>query len=200
MAEVKEKPITLESIKADLGAAIVAGNDVEVQRLAKAIGQYAKDIQKAEGDKLKAEGVALAGDREKLEIAIYNILDLAELSVDLAKVKSKGFTITVDHNENDKGQLDANGPVKVTGACKLTVPTIKARAFNGGGSRSTGLIKEQTGMSRSELIAKFGTDAEKATIKAAFDNAEIRPDAARYTAEKAPVKRILAENPELIKK
>jgi len=202
MTEVK----ALDQIKADLALAIASGNDGEVMRLSKAIMAYAADIKRAEADKLKAEAEALAGIREALEAKIYKAVMKALKPEEILSVKAKGFTIVVDHLENDKGQLDPNGQVAVTGACKLMVPTIKAAkaASTGGTGGGTGVtVESQTGMKRAELIHKYATDEEKATIESAKETAKAEGknvNSVEWAAGKPVVKRILADHPELIKK
>jgi hypothetical protein len=200
MTEVKE----LGQIKADLARAIASGNDGEVMRLSKAIMAYAADIKKAEADKLKAEAEALAGKREALEAAIYKAVMKVLKPEEILSAKAKGFTIVVDHLENDKGQLDPAGQVAVTGACKLMVPTIKAKAASTGGTGGTGVtVESQTGMKRAELIDKYATDEEKATIERAKEAAKAEgknANSVEWAAGKSVVKRILADHPELIRK
>jgi hypothetical protein len=198
MTEVR----TLDQIKADLALAIASGNDGEVMRLSKAIMAYAADIKKIEADKLKAEAEALAGIREALEAKIYKAVMKTLKAEEILSVKAKGFTIVVDHLENDKGQLDPAGQVAVTGACKLMVPTIKAaKATSTGGTGVT--VESQTGMKRAELIRRYATDEEKATIENAKATAQAEGknvNSVEWAAGKPIVKRILADHPELIKK
>ena len=198
MTEVR----TLDQIKADLALAIASGNDGEVMRLSKAIMAYAADIKKIEADKLKAEAEALAGIREALEAKIYKAVMKTLKPEEILSVKAKGFTIVVDHLENDKGQLDPAGQVAVTGACKLMVPTIKAaKATSTGGTGVT--VESQTGMKRAELIRRYATDEEKATIESAKETAKAEGknvNSVEWAAGKPIVKRILADHPELIKK
>jgi hypothetical protein len=201
MTEVR----TLDQIKADLALAIASGNDGEVMRLSKAIMAYAADIKKIEADKLKAEAEALAGIREALEAKIYKAVMKTLKPEEILSVKAKGFTIVVDHLENDKGQLDPAGQVAVTGACKLMVPTIKAaKVASTGGTGGTGVtVESQTGMKRAELIDKYATDEEKATIESAKATAQAEGknvNSVEWAAGKPVVKRILADHPELIKK
>ena len=200
MTEVK----TLDQIKTELALAIAGGNDADVMRLSRAIMQYATDVKKAEADKLREEAVQLAGKREALENKLYRALNgvIGKFTDELLAVKAKGFTIVVDHLENDRGQLDANGQVKVTGACKLMVPTIKMKAATN--TNSTGITVEgQTGMKRQELIDAYATDEEKAELaqkKAAAETDGKNVNSVTWAASKPIVKRILADHPELIKK
>ena len=189
---------TPEQIMAKIAAAGASGDLAEVIRLGNQLKKHQTDIIKAEADKLKAEAEAMAGDRETLEVELLKVIKPIISAKDLLAVKAKGFMIVIDHTENDKGQIDPAGLVKVVGGCKLIVPTVKAKASGGGGG-STGALKTQTGLSRHELVDQYATDAEKQTITDAETNATTRPDSARYTAEKPVIKRILAENPHLIK-
>ncbi|MFA5384156.1 MAG: hypothetical protein WC364_05755 [Eubacteriales bacterium] len=202
MAEVK----TLDQIKTELALAIASGNDADVMRLSRAIMQYAQDIKKSEADKLKQEAEQLAGKREALEVKIHKALAnaVAKFTDELLAVKSKGFSIVVDHMENDKGQLDAAGEVKVIGACKLTVPTIKAAKVSTGTGGGTGVtVESQTGFKRAELIEKYATAEEKASLETAKSTAEAEGknvNSITWAAGKPIIKRILAEHPELIRK
>ncbi len=188
---------TFETLKAQLKAAT---EDSEIMRLSKAILKHKSDVEKAEAEKGKKEAEAMAGDREKLakliQTAVRGVVDAKTMLA----VKAKGFTFTIDHTENEKGQLDPAGAVKVTGGCVLIVPAIRKASTGGGGGGSTGALKQQTGLSRHELIDQYATPEEKAEIAAAFDGADSRPDSARYSAEKPVIKRILADNPSLVKR
>ena len=194
---VKAEP-TFADLKAQLVKAGEAGDDTEIIRLSKLILKRKSDVEKATAEALKREAEALAGVRETLTATIMKAVSEVIDPAALLKVKAKGFTITVNHTENEKGQLDPNGTVKVTGGCALIVPAI--RKTGGGGGGSTGALKSQTGLSRHELIDQYATDTEKAEVQAAQDNATSRPDSARYSAEKPVIKRILADNPHLIKR
>jgi hypothetical protein len=199
MTEVK----ALDQIKADLALAIASGNDGEVMRLSKAIMAYAADIKKIEADKLKAEAEALAGKREALEAAIYKAVMKVLKPEEILAVSAKGFTIVVDHLENDNGQLDPNGQVAVTGACRLMVPTIKAGKTTSGDRSGNVTVESQTGMKRAELIRRYATDEEKATIESAKETAKAEGknvNSVEWATGKPIVKRILADHPELIKK
>ena len=193
MTETTEvKALTLDELKAQMSAAIADGNDTEMLRLSKLLLKQKSDVEKSEALKLLAESEALAGDREKLATAIFKavkgIINVAELE----KVKAKGFTFKLN-------ALDANNVMVIEKSVALLVPTIKVRGGGGGGG-STGQLKQETGMSRHELVDKYATAEEKATIQTAQDGATSRPDSARYVAEKPVIKRILADNPELIKR
>ena len=182
---------TLDTLKGQMAAAIASGNDVEVVRIGKLIMKSSQDVEKAEALRLKAEGEALAGDREKLAGVIYKAVKGVVNIAELERVKAKGFTFHLD-------TPDSNGVMTVHKSVGLLVPTIKVKSGGGGGG--TGLLKQETGLSRHELVDKFATDEEKAMIQTAQDTAASRPDSARYSAEKPVIKRILADHPELVKR
>ena len=126
---------TFESLKSQLKAAT---EDAEIMRLSKAILKHKSDVEKAEADKGKKEAEAMAGDREKLAGMIAKAVKGVVDANTMLAVKAKGFTYTIDHNENEKGQLDPTGAVKVTGGCALIVPAIRKASTGGGGGGSTG--------------------------------------------------------------
>lgn len=182
---------SLASLKSELTAAIAAGNDVEFIRLSKLVLKNSSDIQKVEAERVKKEAESLAGEREKLATLIHKLVKTVVNVADLERMKAKGFTFHLD-------APDSNGVMVTHKSVALLVPTVKTRTGTGGGS--TGALKQETGMSRSQLIDKYATEEQKATITEAQDSATTRPDSARYTAEKPVIKDILAKHPELIKK
>lgn len=187
----------LTELKTQLSLALASGDDAEVMRLSGLIVKQKTELARAESKKLQAEHDALAGRREALEGSLYDRIMGVMKASELLDVKVKSFIVTVSHNEDAAGKIDTKGTVKVTGACRLQIPAMKgSRSTNGG---STGKLKDSTGLSRSELIARFATAEEKASVDKAFATAEKRPDAARYVAQTPVVKRILGEHPELIK-
>jgi len=186
-----EKPQTLDTLKVGLSAAIADGNDAEMMRLSKLLLKYKQDVEKAEITKLKAEAEAMAGEREKLAVSIFKALKAIVPTAELERLKAKGFTFKLD-------APDSNGVMVNYKSVELLVPVIKARTGGGGGS--TGALKQETGLTRHELIEKFATAEEKTAVQTAYDTAENRPDSARYNAEKPVIKRILGEHPELIKR
>ncbi len=197
-APVTKAEPTFKELTTMMVVAGQAGNDTEVIRLSKLILKQKSDVEKAAALQLQAEATAMAGDREALSAQIMKAVSEVVNTADLLKVKAKGFTFTIDHTENDKGQIDPAGTVKVTGGCALIVPAI--RKTGGGGGGSTGQLKSQTGLSRHELIDQFATNEEKVAIQTAESEATSRPDSARYSAEKPVIKRILGDNPQLIKR
>jgi len=182
---------TPEEIMAKIAAAGASGDLAEVIRLGNQLKKHQTEIAKAEAEKLKAEAEAMAGDRANLAAELLKtVKGIPGISGDLGKVKATGFTFKLPYH-------DAQG-VEVKASVALTVPTIKAKTGGGGGG-STGALKNQTGLSRHELVDQYATEDEKIQIAEVENNATTRPDSARYTAEKPVIKRILADNPHLIK-
>lgn len=186
----EEKQPTFEEIKAQLTAALQDGNDAEAMRLSKLMVKSKADVEKAEAAKLQAESEALAGERTKLSVEVTKYIHkMPNIVESLGVVKATGFTFKLPYK-------DANG-VMTDASVALAVPTVKTRTGGGG---STGNLKVETGLARHELIEEYGTSDEKVGIKKAGDEATSRPDSARYQAEKPVIKRILADNPQLIKR
>lgn len=181
------KAPTLDQLKAELKQVLNSTpiDDGKMIMLTKAINKNSQDIVKAEAEKQKKEGEALAGDREKLATEIWSQIS-PETKAKLNKVKAKGYTFKLD---------EADVQYK---SVSLTVPAIR-KAGGGGGGGTGETIQSKTGMRRGELVDKFATDEEKATIKKARDNASSSPGSAQWGAEKPVVKRILADHPELVK-
>ena len=182
-------PVTIKSLEqltAEMTKALLDGNDTEMIAISKLILKQKSDVEKAEVNKLTAEAEAMAGVRGELAATIWASITPA-VKAELLKVKATGFTFKLD------GTPDGISYKTVS----LTVPTVKTKKTGGGGS--TGQLKQQTGLSRHELIDQYATDAEKGEVQTAQDNAATRPDSARYSAEKPVIKRILADNPELVK-
>ena len=180
------KTLSPQELMGLIAAAGASGDLAEVIRLGNQLKKFQADVQKAEAEKLKAEAEALAGVREKLAKKLVNAINKLELGADLEAVKATGFTYKLPNEQSD------------IPAVSLSVPTIKTRTGGGGGG-STGALKAQTGLSRHELVETYATEEEKASIAKAESEATSRPDSARYTAEKPVIKRILADNPNLIK-
>lgn len=192
-----EQQPTLEELNAQIAVASANGDIPTVIALGKQMLKFKADVEKAEAEKLRVEAETLSAQREEMEKTLYGAVKAAVKDFDIAGLKAKGFTFVASHTENDKGQLDPTGSVKVTGAVKLMVPAIKAKGGGGGGT--TGLLKQSTGLSRHELIDQYATAEEKAAAQKAYDEATSRPDSARYNAEKPIIKRIIANNPHLVK-
>lgn len=185
---VDEKAPTLDQLKAELRKVLNTDpvSDAEMVRLTKAIAKHSADVVKAEADKVKKEGEALAGDREKLAKEIWEAASTSTIPAKLAKVKATGYTFKLD-----------DGDLKYK-SVSLTVPIVRKSGGGGGGTGVT--VQSQTGLRRGELVDKYATDVEKASIQAAEDKATTSKGSAKWAAEKPVVKRILADNPTLIKK
>lgn len=181
------QPTALDELKGKMQAAIADGNDADVVKIGKEIVKLKADVEKAEATKIQKEAEAMAGDREKLAKEIWTVMVAdGKLGGQLSKVKATGFTFKLDTPEVQYKSV------------ALTVPTAKVP--RGGGGGSTGALKEQTGLARHELIDKYASPDEKVGIQKAYDEATSRKDSARYSSEKPVIKRILADNPNLIKK
>ncbi len=183
-------PLTPAEIMQKIAMAGAGGDLAEVIRLGNLLKKHQTEILKAEADKLKVEAEAMAGDRAKLAAEILVSVKAFLAPQKLEALKATGFTFKLPYT-------DANG-VLTSASVALSVPAIKTPKVGGGGG-STGALKSQTGLSRHELVEQFATEAEKATIADAEAKATSRPDSARYMAEKPVIKRILADNPHLIK-
>lgn len=185
-----ESAPTFDSLTAQMQVAIAGQNDAEVIRLGKLIVKFKTDIEKREADKLKAEAEAMAGDREKLAKSLLKIVKMGIDIPALEAVKAKGFTF---HLADDTSDIPYLG---------LLVPAV--RKTGGGGGGGTGVtVSSQVGMPRHELIEKYATDAEKVAVTKAREDATARggnPNSSGWSAEKPVVKRILADNPQLIKR
>ncbi len=185
MVEQNNAP-SLDQLKTMLKDELNGDNrDEVILPLLKQINKHSAGIVKAAADAQKKEAEALAGVREKLAIKIHKAV-ANQFKDELATVKAKGYTYKLD-----------DGDITFK-SVSLLVPTV--RKSGGGGGGSTGVtIQSQTGMRRGELIDKFATDEEKAKIEDAKNSAKSSPGSAKWAAEKPVVKRILADNPELIK-
>ena len=183
--------MTPAEIMGKIAAAGASGDLAEVIRLGNILKKHQVEILKAEADKLKVEAEAMADDRAKLAADILVIVKGAVSTERLTTLKATGFTFKLPY-------ADQNG-VMTSAGVSLSVPAIKQPKTGGGGGGSTGALKSQTGLSRHELVDQYATAEEKASIQKAEAEATNRPDSARYTAEKPVIKRILADNPHLIK-
>ncbi len=182
---------TLDQLKVEMRTAMDNGKDADVVRLAKAIQKHSSDILKAEMEKQKVRAESMAGDREALAETVRKAVNqIPGITESLEALVANGFTY------HRKGELDGQGVPLAKSSVGLLVPTIRKT----GGGGSTGALKDQTGMRRSELVSTYATDEEKVTIQSAQDGAATRKDSARYQAEKPVIKRILADHPELIKR
>ncbi len=183
---------TPAEILAAITVAGAAGDITEVVRLGNLLKKHQGDIAKAEADKLKAEAEAMAGDREKLAVEVWKyVKSMPGITDKLETVKAQGFTFKLDTGEIQYKSV------------ALTVPTIKTRAAGGGGGGTGVSVASLTGLPRAQLIDQYATADEKVTIDKAKTEAAARggnPNSSGWSAEKPVVKRILADNPSLIKK
>ena len=175
---------TLAQLKVELMSKM--DDDAEVMRISRLILKQKSDVEKAEAARMQAEAVTMAAGREKLAKSLLKVVKGTIDTTELVAVKAKGFTFHLADETSDIPYLG------------LIVPTV--RKAGGGGGGSTGALKQQTGLARHELVDQYATEAEKATIAKAGTDATSRPDSARYGAEKPVIKRILGDNPHLIKR
>ncbi|KKN74216.1 hypothetical protein LCGC14_0393020 [marine sediment metagenome] len=154
---------TLDTLKQDIQKAIAGGDDAAFNTLMKEYNSCKGEIAKAEAEGARKEAEALAGKREALANSIKTAVKALNLDAAIAGVKAKGFTYSTDHRTDDKGRIDANGAVKVTGGVGLSVPTIKARKAGGNGGGG-GKSKDEYGMSLSEIWDKFKTSEDEAKM------------------------------------
>ena len=195
----EEKTPTAQDLMGLIAAAGASGDITEVIRLGNILRKQKTDIEKAESDKLLKEAEELAGARGEAEVELAKIILPAIKAVDILALKVKSFMVTVSHKENDKGQLDPEGTVKVTGGVALVVPQVKARkAGGGGGARES--TKDQVGMSLSELIETYATSEQKVAIQVAYDGAEKNKGSAKWQEQVKVKAEILKAHPELIRK
>ena len=198
MAVETTTPTTTE-LMAKIAAAGASGDLAEVIRLGNILRKQKSEIEKAEADKLQKEAESLAGAREEMAKTLAKLILPQVKAGDLLALKVKSFVVTVPHKENDKGQLDPAGEVKVTGGVALVVPQVKARkAGGGGGARES--TKDQIGMSLSELIEAYATTEQKTGIQAAYDKAEKNKGSAKWQEQVRVKADILKAHPELIRK
>lgn len=152
-------------------------------------------IAKAQATAMQAEAVALAGDREKLAITIFKAVKGVVDAHQLEAVKAKGFTFTLD-------SVDANGVPTAYKSVALLVPTVKARKAGGGGAAGVSTL-DQLGMNLSELFDQHANAEEKAEVAAVDADASLTDKAKnskKWQVKTKAKKRILADNPNLIKK
>ena len=198
MVEETKTP-TAADLMAQIAAAGASGDLAEVIRLGNILRKQKSDIEKAESEKLAKEAEELAGARDQMAKDLAKVILPQINAADLLALKVKSFVVTVTHMENDKGQLDPNGEVKVKGGVALVVPQVKARKTGGGGGARES-TKDQVGMSLSELIDQFATPEQKLGIQAAYDGAEKNKGSAKWQEQVKVKADILKAHPELIRK
>ena len=137
------------------------------------------DEKKKEALAIQKENEALAGTREKLAVVIWEASKA--FIAELTKVKAQGFTFKLDTEE-----------IKYKSVA-LTVAGAK-RASGGGGGGNGGKTKDEIGISLGELVETYATDAEKQAIANAPSNSR------SWQLKVQAKKRILADNPSLVKK
>ena len=190
---------TAQTLMALIAAAGASGDLAEVIRLGNILRKQKADIEKAEAEKLQKESEALSGARSEAEVNLAKAVMPAIRGIDILKLKCKSFVVTVSHTENDKGQLDPDGTVKVRGGVALVVPQAKAkRAGGNGGIRVS--TKDEVGMSLSELINLHATADQKAGIQKAYDQADKNKGSAKWQEQVKVKAEILKVHPELIRK
>lgn len=160
---------SLEQLKQEIAKAASSGDDVTFNTLIKEYNSRKSEVAKAAAAAALAEANALAGEREAMEKKLWQAVQPALKDFDCYYLKCKSFIVTVNHNENDDGKLDRDGKVRVTGAVKLVVPTIKARSSGGGGGTRVS-SKDEYGMSLDEIFIKFATAEEQRELAEAETN------------------------------
>ncbi|KKN53781.1 hypothetical protein LCGC14_0598740 [marine sediment metagenome] len=181
--------MTLQELKTQMAAAVAefnkTGDMSKIQEVSNAMNKAKVVLAKEEATRLQAEAEKLAGVREALAIKIHGAVVAMGLAKELLAVKAWGFTYKVDNAV--PGAEDTRYK-----SVALTTAIVKRVSTGGGGS---GKLKDITGLSRWEIMEKYGTDVEKQKLVEA--GADSRP---RWFASEPAIKRILNEHPELIKK
>lgn len=158
------------------------------------IAKQKSAIAKAQADTMRKEAEALAGDREKLSVAIHKAVAGVVDATKLEAVKAKGFTFKLDEV--------IEGVPTTYKAVALLVPTVKTRKTGGGGAAGISTA-DQTGISLSELVDQYANDEEKAELAAVLADTSLTDKAKNSKAWQVRTKakkRILVDNPNLIKK
>jgi len=150
----------IKELSAKLAEAI-ANNDVAaIEALSAEVVKSKTERHKAEIERERKEQEALAGKREALTKTINEAVKGLNLDKAIADMRAKGFTYTINHTEDDKGRIDPNGTVKVTGGVGLLIPAIKAHKTGGAGGGG-GKTKDEFGMSLSEVFERFATAEDR---------------------------------------
>lgn len=179
-----------------------AKDETEFLSILAEVSKQKAAIAKAKVDQERREAEALAGERSTLEAILWETLKGVVKAEDLLKVKAKAFTVTVDHKEDAQGHIDPKGEVKVSGGVKLVVPTIKARKTGGGGGAGVS-TSDEIGIGLSDLFDQYANDEERvkvATIDADDALTDKAKNSKKWQVKTKAKKRILADNPNLIKK
>ena len=158
---------TLDQLKQDIAVAATTGNDADFNALIKEYNSRKSDIAKALQEQARKEGEALAGVREK---------EIGRIGVAGKKMLKALYFDEATKTDNINKVLDE---LKATGlylkyaiaegiSFGITVPVVKARSGGGGGNHITS--KAEYGMTLDEIFSKFGTEKDKAKLKAAESN------------------------------
>lgn len=190
--ETSEEPgINLQEYQARLAAAKDTNEFLSI------IGEVAKQkqaIAKAQAEALRKEAEALAADREKLAASIHKAVKSVVDTTFLEKVKAKGFTFKLDEV--------IDGVPTTYKAVSLLVPAVKTRKSGGGGIAGVS-TSDETGLSLSELFNQYANDTERAEVANIDTDTSINDRAKnskKWQVKTKAKKRILADNPNLIKK
>lgn len=156
---------TLAELIAQMQTASQEGNSDQMLTIAAEMKKCKAELAKAEAERLAKEATELAEARkaavEKLE-RLIRVSDKQNQSIQalMAEVKAIGFhyIYKAEANETVMG-FDYQTPAK-------------AATTHKGGSGQSGKSKAEYGLSLSEIVEKFGTEAERAAIEAETNNSK----------------------------
>jgi len=160
------------------------------------ISKQKSAIAKAQAEAARKEAEALAGQREELAKAIYKAVKGVVDAKALEAVKAKGFTFKLD-------TPDANGVMVNYKSVDLMVPTIKAKKAGGGGGGTGVSTEAETGLKLDDLFNQYANDEERAEVAAIDTDTSLQDKAKnskKWQVKTKAKKRILADNPNLVKK
>jgi len=160
--------MNFDELKKAMADAIAKGDTKAIEEAAAAISKSKVERHKAEAEAIRKESEALAGKREKFGEVIKSAVKGLGLDKDIAALKAKGFTYTIDHREDPNGRINPEGEVKVTGGVGLLVPSVRGKSAGGAGG--AGKTKDEFGMSLGEVFEKFATDEERDKLAIAETN------------------------------
>lgn len=177
---------------------LAAKDDTEFLAVMAEVAKQKSAMAKAQAEMAQKEAEALAKVREELAEFIRKGIDAAmtDITKRLEDVKATGFTYS------PKGKLDANGVPQTKSSVALAVPTVKKRSGGGGGGTGVSTA-DQTGMNLSDLFDQYASAEEKAEVEAIKADTSIEDKAKNskmWQVKNKAKKRILADNPNLIKK
>ena len=161
--------MSLADLQKQMSEALAANDVRKIEEIATAIVRSKSERAREEAELARKESEALAGKREELANSIKSMVKKLGLDKSIADVKAKGFNYTIDHKEDEKGRLDPNGSVRVTGGVGLIVPAVKARKAGGVGG-GAGKTKDEFGMSLTEVFDKFATKEDQEKLATAESN------------------------------